>query len=228
MRRAVGLAVVVAVAAAAGPGLGFGCSHDSKPVVQPDEHPPLPPASGTPIGYLVDDATELKLRDDQLTQLKVIDEDLAAKLEVLDGKLRGDAAAPAASAGQGGRGRGFRTGGRQGGRGGRMAGAGGGSGGAGVGSGGAGAGARRQRRGGGNANATGTITEERAADVRAAIEKSLGLLDVVQRVIAKRVLADHGVDVDAGRPQATPTESEELGEQDEPDPGRGAGSGSDQ
>ena len=44
MRATVGLAVARAVAFAAALGAGVGCGHDSKPVVQPDEHPPLPPA----------------------------------------------------------------------------------------------------------------------------------------------------------------------------------------
>ncbi|HEX3762187.1 MAG TPA: hypothetical protein VHW23_25980, partial [Kofleriaceae bacterium] len=80
--------VLVAAALVCGFELGLGCSHDPKPaVVEPAGPPPLPPASGTPIGYLVDDATELKLTDDQLTKLKAIDEDLAAKLGVLDSQL---------------------------------------------------------------------------------------------------------------------------------------------
>ena len=53
-----------------GLGVGFavtGCHHDPVPAhPQPGELPPLPPASGTPIGYLIDSATDLKLRDDQL------------------------------------------------------------------------------------------------------------------------------------------------------------------
>src|ERR1700740_2104879 len=89
MRRTLGPAMVlVAAVVLCGFELGLGCSHDPKPaVVEPAGPPPLPPASGTPIGYLVDDATELKLTDDQLTKLKAIDEDLAAKLGVLDSQL---------------------------------------------------------------------------------------------------------------------------------------------
>src|SRR5262245_20379105 len=99
VRRAVGLAVaIVAGGAAAVIAPGLGCSHDAKPVVEPDEHPPLPPASGTPIGYLVDDAAELKLSDDQLGKLKAIDDDLAGKLAALDGQLRGPS--PSASSNQ--------------------------------------------------------------------------------------------------------------------------------
>lgn len=208
-----GITVVLAVAVAAAPWFGFGCSHDVKPAVQPDEHPPLPPASGTPIGYLVDDAGELKLSDDQLAKLKAIDEDLAARLEVLDGELRGSSPAQSSSnqTGMRRRGGGRRGGGRRG----SMGGAGAGS--------GSGSGARSRPTGGSSPGKLAHATEARATDVRAAIDQALAQLDVVQRVIAKRVLADHGVDLDAGRSQATPTEAEEPGE---PDSGSGAGSGS--
>src|SRR5262245_32076012 len=66
-----------------------GCHHDPKPM-QPKEGelPPLPPASGTTIGYLVDNATQLKLRDEQLTRLKEIDASLAARNDQLDTQLR--------------------------------------------------------------------------------------------------------------------------------------------
>lgn len=65
------------------------CHHDPKPM-QPKEGelPPLPPASGTAIGYLVDNATQLKLRDEQLTRLKEIDASLAARNDQLDTQLR--------------------------------------------------------------------------------------------------------------------------------------------
>ncbi|HEX7842482.1 MAG TPA: hypothetical protein VF469_33645, partial [Kofleriaceae bacterium] len=78
--------LVGALAAIGGPGLGVGCSHDAKPVAQPggpEEPPPLPSPSGSPIGFLIDDA-RLKLSDDQRTQLKAIDDELAVKLSYLD------------------------------------------------------------------------------------------------------------------------------------------------
>ena len=87
MRRAIGPIIVIAVALGAlgGFALGTGCSREAKPVVQPDDSPPpLPPASGSPIGFLVDDA-RLRLSDDQLAKLKDIDRDLAEKLSDLDG-----------------------------------------------------------------------------------------------------------------------------------------------
>lgn len=63
------------------------CHHDPQPVHSQDQ-PPLPPASGTPVGYLIDSAGDLKLRDDQLTQLKNIDASLAARNADLDTQLR--------------------------------------------------------------------------------------------------------------------------------------------
>jgi hypothetical protein len=217
----------VVIAAALAVSVGLACGSGAKPVVQPDEHPPLPPASGTPIGYLVDDSTELGLRDDQLTQLKAIDEDLASKLAVLDGELRGTGPARPAS-GQSGarhRGGGRRGGGRRGGAsnpsGGASPGAAGGSGSA------AGSGAPPRGVSAATAN---RVTEERAADVRSAIERALALLDAPQQQIARRVLTDHGVDLDAGRPQGKSEageqsgESGEPGEPDDPEPGSGSGS----
>ena len=38
-----------------------GCHHDPAPLhAKPGDLPPLPPASGTPVGYLIDSATGLK------------------------------------------------------------------------------------------------------------------------------------------------------------------------
>jgi hypothetical protein len=222
---ATALAVVVALAAA--------CSHDAKPAVAPDEPPPLPPASGTPIGYLVD-ASELQLTGDQLTRLEAIDDELAARLAVLDGDLR--APRPAASGqpgrrrGGGMRGGGMRGGGMRGGagQGGGPGGAGGGAGGPrgpGGGGPGGGAGSAAGPRPG-NADAVNRVTEQRADAVRTAIAQSLGLLDPVQKIVARRVLTEHGVDVDAGRPVPA-TAGERDGDGDtEPEPDE-PGSGSD-
>jgi hypothetical protein len=228
MRRALGpLTVFAAVVALGGFELGLGCSHDTKPaVVEPAGPPPLPPASGTPIGYLVDDAGELKLTDDQLAKLKAIDEQLAAKLATLDSQLH----SPGAGAGSG-QPRGRRRGG--GGGGGGFSGGGGMRGGGRRGGmrGGSGSGSGSAAPAGGAASAdtVNRITEERAADVRDAIDRALALLDIVQRVMAKRVLTDHGVDLDAGRPAAA-TSKAGSGEPDdaepEPDEPDGAGSGS--
>src|SRR5438105_3359282 len=66
-----------------------GC-HKDPAVMHPKdgELPPLPPASGTAVGYLVDNATQLKLRDDQLSKLKAIDNSLAARNDSIDTQLR--------------------------------------------------------------------------------------------------------------------------------------------
>lgn len=232
MRRTpLGPSLVLAVAVVlCGFELGLGCSHDPKPVVvDPPGPTPLPPASGTPIGYLVDDATELKLTDDQLARLKAIDGDLAAKLGTLDAQLHSPGAAAGSGQprgrrrGGGGGGGGFRGGG---GRRGGMRGGGAGS--------GSGSGSAAPRSTAASADTVNRVTEQRAADVRDAIDRALAALDVVQRVMAKRVLTDHGVDLDAGRPAGTskagsgePT-GEPTGEPDdtEPDEPDGAGSGS--
>jgi hypothetical protein len=178
----------------AGVGVGAGCSHEARPVVAPAEHPPLPPASGSPIGHMVDDAAELALRDDQIARLQQIDDELGAKLAEHEteqrswepvGPTRPDAP----------RGLGFRAGGGA---------------------------ATVDQRGlpmgsfPANGGATGfpdgeppkqlvirgeTIERahrDRDRDTRDAIRRALAVLDVAQRVIARRVLRDHGVDPDTG------------------------------
>ena len=76
--------VLIALALAAN-----GCHHEPQPHHPKDgELPPLPPASGTPIGYLLDASTDLKLTDAQLTKLKDIDESLAARNASIDTQLR--------------------------------------------------------------------------------------------------------------------------------------------
>jgi len=49
---------------------------------------PLPPASGTPVGYLLDSSTELKLRPEQLEKLQKIDTSLVAENADIDVQLR--------------------------------------------------------------------------------------------------------------------------------------------
>jgi hypothetical protein len=63
------------------------CHNEPKPT-HPGDLPPLPPASGTPIGYLIDAQTDLKLRDEQLKELKEIDASLAARDAEVDTQLR--------------------------------------------------------------------------------------------------------------------------------------------
>ena len=68
-----------------------GCRHD---IDRGAESPkpvgviPLPPASGTPIGYLVDNASEMKLSDAQIVKLKELDTSLAAQDDEIDTQLR--------------------------------------------------------------------------------------------------------------------------------------------
>jgi hypothetical protein len=202
--------VALGVALSVALGVALGCSHDARPVVQPDEHPPLPP--GTPIGLLIDDASELQLRDDQLTTLKTIDTDLAGQLDGLDARQRGAGHAPVAAAQPAASGR--HRGGRRGGGGmqrGRNAGAGAGS--AMV------AASSPAPSPPGSSTAAGGA-DDRAADVRAAIERAFAVFDPVQRVIARRVLTEHGVDVDAGRSGSAPTEAT-PDEAEDPDAGSG-------
>ena len=67
-----------------------GCHRgDPKPMTPKEgELPPLPPASGTAVGYLVDSAGALKIRPDQLTKLKEIDTSLAARNDSIETQLR--------------------------------------------------------------------------------------------------------------------------------------------
>ena len=68
-----------------------GCRHDTDPTpIHPKdgELPPLPPSSGTPVGYLLDNATQLQLNDDQLTKLQAIDKSLSARDDEIDTQLR--------------------------------------------------------------------------------------------------------------------------------------------
>src|SRR3569623_592813 len=90
------------------------CGGSSSPPAQtPADKPPLPPASGTPIGYLIDDASELHLRDDQLTQLRQLDTQLAADLDALDTRIRAaQPSQPQAKPQMGGMGGGRHRGGR--------------------------------------------------------------------------------------------------------------------
>ncbi len=68
--------------------LGFACRGNQHEVLEPGGPPPLPPASGTAIGYLVDAKRDLSLREDQLAKLKDLDESLAAQNGSIDAQLR--------------------------------------------------------------------------------------------------------------------------------------------
>lgn len=54
----------------------------------PQEAPPLPPASGTPVGYLVDNAGQLNLREEQLAKLQDIDRSLSARDDEIETQIR--------------------------------------------------------------------------------------------------------------------------------------------
>lgn len=64
------------------------CTHEAKPIMAPGETPPLPPASGTPVGYLLDNAAQLKLTDDQIEKLQKLDNSLSAQNDAIDTQLR--------------------------------------------------------------------------------------------------------------------------------------------
>lgn len=65
------------------------CRKDIDPEpAHPQEAPPLPPASGSPVGYLVDNATQLNLREDQLAKLQEIDRSLSARDDEIETQLR--------------------------------------------------------------------------------------------------------------------------------------------
>ncbi len=64
------------------------CHGGGRPVSPTDELPPLPPASGTPVGYLLDSASNLGLDDTQIAELRKIDASLSVRNEQLDTQLR--------------------------------------------------------------------------------------------------------------------------------------------
>lgn len=172
-----------------------GASKASEPAT-PVEPPPLPPASGTIIGILLDDAAQLGLRDSQLGALREIDHGLAARNAELDRRQgAGDGSKQSRSASERGRG-GGRIGG--GGMDGPRRGMGGGRGGMGGARGGRGAGASA---GSGSGSPDHRPPPDRGARIRAmhdrdALGRALALLDEPQQAIARRILEQHDVDVD--------------------------------
>jgi hypothetical protein len=180
------LLLALMLAACGGGGSSATAPHD------PADRPPLPPASGTPVGYLVDGATDLHLRDDQVTKLKEIDSTLSSELDEIDTKLRSASPPPpqasaSSSQGMGMGGRGGRRGG-----GGRHRGGGGGNGSA----------APVQH---GDPAAANRLSEERREDVKHALEQAFAILDDDQKPAAKKLLQDHDVDLDDDKPAAAPT-----------------------
>jgi len=147
------------------------------------EQPPPPvvvsSSTGTPVGYLIDSARTLHLRDSQLAQLRAIDAELANRLKAIDAQLarakpRSSGDAPVAPVAAGPR------------RG--MAGA-----------------TRGRRRTRGSAAPPAGASAEQLTDLRIAIAHdavvlALAVLDAQQRVVASEVLESHDVDVDVDHP----------------------------
>ena len=66
-----------------------GCHREPKPMTPKEgELPPLPPPSGTPVGYLLDNVSQLKLRDNQIEELRKIDASLSARNDAIETQLR--------------------------------------------------------------------------------------------------------------------------------------------
>lgn len=68
-----------------------GCSRDGRPttpIAADSELAPLPPASGTPVGYLLDNSSSLKLTGEQYDKLRQIDASLSARNDAIDTQLR--------------------------------------------------------------------------------------------------------------------------------------------
>ena len=191
---------------------------------------PLPPASGTPIGILLDDGGQLNLRPDQRAKLEEIDRTLATRNDVLAGAQRSSARPPPPAGGpgggmggpgggMGGPGGGMGgPGGGMGGPGGGMGGPGGGMGGPGGGMGGPGGGGgppgggRGRGRGGPPADrkppdgAHKNVEAEIAANIHAAIDEALALLDPDQRLKAEALLDERGALPSNQRPPGPPAQ----------------------
>lgn len=187
------LALLLAAAA------GCRSASPTSPIVEEPVERPLPPASGTPIGILLDEAGKLQLRPEQIDKLREIDQTLTARNDRLDSELRGlehSTAGPGAS----GQGPPQRRGGRRGGGG--MGGPPGGGGGGGMG--GPPMGRGHHGRGGkppgggpppagaqGGPASRSKLMDERSANVHEAIAHALEALDPSQRSIAQQILDDH-------------------------------------
>ncbi len=176
------------------------CHHEDapQPKLEPGETLPLPPASGTPIGFLLDDASELSLKDEQIAQLQGIDQSLQARLDSIDTQLRGYDAKPQTQSQprQGGRRGGGRRGGGMGGMGGQQP--------------QQGSGQRVNHAPGANAGSAAhaddiaKLNEQRKAEVKDALGKAFAIFDVPQRILARKTLAKHDIDLDAPDKPAKP------------------------
>ena len=161
--------------------------------------PPLPSASGTPIGLLIDEAQALQLRDDQLASLHEIDATLSTRNDAIEAQLRAlerPPEQPDRPGGHGPGGGGMRAGMSAGGM--SMGGGGGGMGPP-PGGGGGGPGGGRGKPPGGppqgapaDPAASQRLDEQRAANVHDALERAFAVLDADQRITARKLLDDRG------------------------------------
>lgn len=157
------------------------CHHD------PSAQDPSEKPERTPVGILIDGATSLKLRGDQLAKLRKIDGDLTRELAKLDTKLRnvenkkssgGYDMAPITAPNMGYRG-GMNT------------------------AGGDTRGAYRAppptkgKRNESNAQMD-QLVAERKGDVKDALQHAFEVLDSEQQEPARKLLLDHDIDVDTG------------------------------
>lgn len=195
--------------------LGCRSPRRTEMIPEPAERP-LPPASGTPVGFLIDDRERLALRPDQLDRLRAIDRDLSGRDAVLEASERERARPPDRDETGGPREKGG-PGGGMGGPGGGMGGPGAGMDGPGGGMGGprGGMGGPSAMRGGAHRNqrerpddrsrppnagdAPGRMAREREANVRDALGRAFEVLDPEQRAIAQQILEDHGLEVPPSR-----------------------------
>src|SRR3954447_19940406 len=87
MIRRARMRVLLALLVAVTVGSVAACEHPQQ-VIEPPGQPPLPPSTGTAIGYLIDAKVEIALRDDQVEKLKGLDDGLAADNGQIDAQLR--------------------------------------------------------------------------------------------------------------------------------------------
>jgi hypothetical protein len=199
------------------------CQHDAGPSApaEPVDQMPLPPASGTVIGILIDSAHDLALLDDQVVRLREIEARLDVELRRLDADRPRNrpAGPPPGGGGRGPRGGGGGMGG-MGGPGGGMGGMGGpgggmgGMGGPGGGMGGPRGGGMGGPRGGNGPDAAGPdkaatarVGAMRNESLRVALRDALAVFNETQRPRAIELLSQHDIDVEAVLSAPPPTEA---------------------
>lgn len=158
-----------------------GCHKDSAPPLAPGETIPLPPASGTPVGYLLDNAGQLQLSDEQMGKLRQIDNSLSARNDGIDTQLR-EIEVPEEQEGPDKRGNMPPIP--------NMA-----------------PGAMPTR----STTDAGKLHEARAANNKDALEKAFAMLDAKQRVEAKKLLDARGVSSPGGTTSAEPPRTDDTG-----------------